>query len=103
MKKIYVGNLPFTATESDVRALFSPHGVVHSISLATHRSGDLPRGFGHIEIDDEAAAGAIQALNGYTMSGHRLMVNEARPPVNGSSRTRNRCNGTNGNATEGGL
>ena len=102
MKKIYVGNLPFSTTESELRALFAPHGTVHSVVLITHPSGDLPRGFGYVEIDDECVADAIQALNGYVMSGRRLMVNEARPRVVGSNRKRTRRNVAVGNTTEGG-
>jgi RNA recognition motif-containing protein len=78
MKKLYVGNLPFTATESDVRALFEKHGEVSSVALINDRETGRPRGFGFVEIDDNGFANAIQALNGYQMDGRALMVNEAQ-------------------------
>jgi len=78
MKKLYVGNLPFTATESDVRALFEKHGEVSSVALINDRETGRPRGFGFVEIDDNGFANAIQALDGYQMDGCALMVNEAQ-------------------------
>ena len=78
MKKLYVGNLPFTATESEVRALFEKHGEVASVALINDRETGRPRGFGFVEIDDNGMAKAIQALNGYEMDGRALMVNEAQ-------------------------
>jgi RNA recognition motif-containing protein len=79
MTKIYVGNLPFSHTESDVRALFETHGTVTSVNLITDRDTGRPRGFGFVEMDDESAKAAIAALDG-TMAGDRsLRVNEARP------------------------
>jgi RNA recognition motif-containing protein len=76
MKKIYVGNLPFSATESQIRELFSKHGNVQSVSLISDRETGRPRGFGFVEMDDTAAA--IQALDGYEMDGRALKVNEAQ-------------------------
>ena len=61
-KKIYVGNLPFSATEDQVRDLFAQHGSVASVSLVTDRETGRPRGFGFVEMDDGAEA-AISALN----------------------------------------
>ena len=76
--KIYLGNLPFSATEEEVRDLFSPHGEVESVSLITDRETGRPRGFGFVEM---ASGGeqAISALNGTEMGGRSLNVNEARP------------------------
>lgn len=74
MRKIYVGNLPFTAGEEQIRKLFAPFGV-HSVSLATH-GGALPKGFGYVEIEDDRADEAVSTLNGYQMDGRRLMVNK---------------------------
>ncbi len=86
-KKIYVGNLPFSATEDQVRELFSPHGTVSSVSLITDRETGRPRGFGFIEIDGSVEK-AISALNDYEMDGRNLKVNEARPREGGQgSRT----------------
>ena len=77
-KKIYVGNLPFSATEDQVRDLFSPHGTVSSVNLITDRETGRPRGFGFIEIDGGVEK-AISELNDYEMDGRNLKVNEARP------------------------
>lgn len=78
MTKIYVGNLPFSATESEVRELFAQHGTVESVSLITDRDTGRPRGFGFVEMSQSEAQGAIQALNGFQMSGRALRVNEAQ-------------------------
>jgi RNA recognition motif-containing protein len=78
MAKIYVGNLPFTATDSDIRALFGQHGTVESVALPTDRETGRPRGFGFVEMPAADAQRAIQALNGYSMNGRPLRVNEAQ-------------------------
>src|SRR5258706_9334624 len=78
MAKIYVGNLPFTATEAEVRTLFSEHGTVESVSLPTDRETGRPRGFGFVEMSQADSAKAIQSLNGYNMGGRPLRVNEAQ-------------------------
>jgi RNA recognition motif-containing protein len=78
-KRIYVGNLPFTATEDEIRGLFEPHGTVHSVSLIEDRETGRPRGFGFVEMDDSGADAAIQSINGMDMGGRALNVNEARP------------------------
>ena len=78
MAKIYVGNLPFSASEADVRALFAQHGTVESVSLPTDRETGRPRGFGFVEMNQADAARAIQSLNGYQMGGRPLRVNEAQ-------------------------
>ncbi len=78
MAKIYVGNLPFSADEAAVRTLFSQHGTVESVALPTDRETGRPRGFGFVEMPQADAARAIQALNGYSMGGRPLRVNEAQ-------------------------
>lgn len=78
MKKIYIGNLPFTATNDSVTQLFGKHGQVHSVALITDRETGRPRGFGFVEMDDSAAVAAIQALDGHAMEGRNLSVNEAK-------------------------
>ncbi len=92
MKKLYVGNLPFSATEAAVNELFSKHGTVHSVSLITDRNTGRPRGFGFVEMDDDAARAAIEALNGFNMDGRDLNVNEAqdRPKRGGGGGGRRR-------------
>ena len=78
MKKIFVSNLPFTATESEVRILFEKHGDVSSVALINDRDTGRPRGFGFVEIEDAGLQKAIQALDGYEMDGRALKVNEAQ-------------------------
>ena len=80
MSKIYVGNLPFSANEDAVRQLFAQHGTVDSVALINDRDTGQPRGFGFVEMTQNAeAARAIQSLNGYQMDGRSLKVNEAQP------------------------
>jgi len=84
MKKLYVGNLSFDATEDELRHLFEPHGAVESAKLATDRDTGRSRGFGFIEMtSDGEAESAIAALNGTQVGGRALTVNEARPKASG--------------------
>jgi len=76
--KLFVGNLPFTATEDSVRALFSPHGTIESLALINDRDTGRPRGFGFIEMSSGDAAKAMQALDGKDFEGRALKVNEAQ-------------------------
>ena len=85
MSKIYVGNLPFSATEDSVRTLFSQHGTVETVSLITDRETGRPRGFGFVEMPRSDAARAIQNLNGQDMEGRALKVNEAQDKPRSSS------------------
>jgi RNA recognition motif-containing protein len=78
MTTIYVGNLPFNATEQDVRALFEPHGTVESVKLINDRETGKPRGFGFVDMAQADAQTAIQALNGQQLGGRPLRVNEAQ-------------------------
>jgi RNA recognition motif-containing protein len=78
-KRIYVGNLPFTTTESDLESLFGQHGAVSSVRVITDRETGRSRGFAFVEMGDPNAADeAIRALNGRDMGGRPLRVNEAR-------------------------
>jgi cold-inducible RNA-binding protein len=86
MSKIYVGNLPFTADEAAVRALFEQHGTVESVSLINDRETGRPRGFGFVEMPSADAARAIQNLNGKDMGGRPLKVNEAQDKPKGGGR-----------------
>lgn len=84
MKKLYVGNLSFDATEADLRQLFEPHGAIESAKLATDRDTGRSRGFGFIEMSSNSEAdSAIAALNGHELGGRALVVNEARPKSSG--------------------
>ena len=91
MTTIYVGNLPFSANEADIRVLFERYGKVDSIKLVNDRETGRPRGFGFVEMPSAETQAAIGALNGYEMDGRALRVNEAqertpRPPGGGYDR-----------------
>ena len=80
MKNIFVGNLDFNVTEEAVRSLFESHGAVNSARIMTDRDTGRSRGFAFVEMENELEADqAIAALNGYTLEGRALNVNEARP------------------------
>lgn len=81
MKKIFVGNLDFGATEESIRALFEQYGPVESAKLMTDRDTGRSRGFAFVEMADSDAEKAINALNGTNLGGRALNVNEARPKV----------------------
>jgi RNA recognition motif-containing protein len=77
---IYVGNLPYSATEEEIRALFEPHGTVTRANIVMDRDTGRPRGFGFVEMaNDTEGHAAIEAINGTQMGGRSLTVNEARP------------------------
>jgi RNA recognition motif-containing protein len=78
MKKMYVGNLPFSATEDQLRQLFGQHGEVQSVAVITDRATGQPRGFGFVEMSDGDADKAMRALDGQDMGGRSIKVNEAR-------------------------
>jgi RNA recognition motif-containing protein len=80
MKNIYVGNLDFSTSDQDVRALFEPFGQVDNVNLIRDQFSGQPRGFGFVEMSDDAAAEkAIQQLNGQQLGNRNITVNEARP------------------------
>ncbi len=76
---IYVGNLPFRTTSDDLERLFDEFGTVQSAQVITDRDTGRSRGFGFVEMPDDAARTAIEALNGQDFEGRPLTVNEARP------------------------
>ncbi|MDR1946053.1 MAG: RNA-binding protein [Desulfovibrio sp.] len=78
-KSLYVGNLPWSATEEEVRNLFAVHGSVKSVNLVSDRDTGRARGFGFVEMEDEDALKAVQALDGTSFGGRSLRVNEAQP------------------------
>jgi RNA recognition motif-containing protein len=84
--KLYVGNLPFTATDESIRTLFASHGTVEKVSLITDRDTGRPRGFAFVEMSNADAARAMQALNGTDFGGRSLRVNEAQERSGGGSR-----------------
>ena len=101
MKSIYVGNLPYSATEQEVRDLFGSYGEVKLVKLVIDRETNRPKGVGFVEMDDAAAQEAIQALDGQEFGGRRLRVNEARErterPRSFGDRPQRRFDGPRGN------
>src|SRR5277367_1629681 len=83
-KKLYVGNLPYTVTDSDLSQLFAAHGSVQSAQVIMDRDTGRSKGFGFVEMgSDQEAQAAIAAMNGHDMDGRSLTVNEARPKEGG--------------------
>ena len=85
-KKLYVGNLPFSTTEAELRQAFEKHGQVESVAVIMDRETGRPRGFAFVEMADaNGAAAAMQSLDGREFGGRALRVNEAneRPPRSG--------------------
>ncbi len=80
MKNLYVGNLPHSTTEAELRDLFGAHGAVEKITLVTDRDTGRSRGFGFVEMTNASEADkAISALNGSDLGGRPLTINEAKP------------------------
>ena len=93
MKNLYVGNLPHSTTEADLRNIFAAHGAIEKITLVTDRDTGRSRGFGFVEMTNASEAdNAIAALNGTDLGGRTLTINEAKPkserPRGGGSRGR---------------
>jgi len=81
-KKLYIGNLPYNITETALREMFTPVGVVDSVSIITDRDTGRPKGFAFVEMtDDDAAKQAISQINGKTLDNRSITVAEARPQV----------------------
>lgn len=77
VKKLYVGNLPFSTTEQELRGMFEKHGTVQSVNVIIDRETGRSRGFGFVEMEEASAEAAQKALDGTEMSGRTLRVNEA--------------------------
>ncbi len=91
--KLYVGNLPYSTTEDDLRSLFSEYGEVSQVTLIIDRMSGRSKGFGFVEFTSEAdAAKATEAMNGHDMQGRAMVVNVARP----QAPRENRGGGTGG-------
>ena len=83
-KKLYVGNLPFSITEDDLRSLFEPHGSIASVNVIMDRDTGRARGFAFVEMEEASAAdAAMRALDGTEMGGRSLKVNEAQEKSRG--------------------
>src|SRR5437764_11420908 len=86
-KKLYVGNLSYGVTDSDLQKMFEPHGTVESAQVIMDRDTGRSKGFGFVEMkSDQEAQAAIKALNGQEIEGRSLTVNEARPKTEGGGR-----------------
>src|SRR5271169_3685902 len=86
-KKLYVGNLTYGVTDSDLQTMFAPHGTVESAQVIMDRDTGRSKGFGFVEMSaDKEAQAAIAALNGKEVNGRALTVNEARPKSEGGGR-----------------
>jgi RNA recognition motif-containing protein len=80
MKNLYVGNLPHSTTEADLRSAFEAHGAVQKVSMVTDRDTGRSRGFAFVEMADAGEADrAVAALNGSQLGGRTLTINEAKP------------------------
>ncbi|MBL0920816.1 MAG: RNA-binding protein [Phycisphaerales bacterium] len=80
MKKLYVGNLPFSTNDAELRSMFEGHGEVSSAQIVMDRETGRPRGFGFVEMTNDAEAdAAVAAMNGSQIGGRAIVVNEARP------------------------
>lgn len=90
MKKIYVGNLPWSANDSSLREFFSAFGDVHSATVVTDRDTGRSRGFGFVEMDDANADTAISKADGRDMDGRPLRVNEAQQRAPRRNQSQNR-------------
>jgi RNA recognition motif-containing protein len=92
-KKLYVGNLPYSATEDQMREMFAQAGTVQSVAIITDKESGRSKGFGFVEMaDSDSSQKAINQFNGYDYGGRKITVNEARPreerPAGGGGRDR---------------
>jgi cold-inducible RNA-binding protein len=86
MKNLYVGNLQFQSTEQELQAAFATYGQVSKVTMVTDRDTGQPRGFAFVEMNDDAeAAKAIAGLDGSSLGGRAIKVNEAHPKTPGGS------------------
>lgn len=81
--KLYIGNLPYSTGEDELRSLFENHGQVDSVKVITDRNTGRSRGFGFVEMPDDLARAAMEALGGQDLGGRKLVVDEARPQRGG--------------------
>ena len=92
MKTLYVGNLSFNTEEAAIQELFSAHGAVESVRLMKDRMTGKSRGFAFVEMEDDVADAAMEAVNGQEIDGRPLRVNEARERGDRPPRDKNRSN-----------
>ena len=93
-RKLYVGNLPYSATEASLREAFSASGTVDTVSLITDRDTGQSKGFGFVEMSTDAEAqAATQAMNGASLDGRQIKVSEAKPKASGGGGPRDNAGG----------
>jgi len=103
VKKLYVGNLSYHTTENGLQAAFEKYPSVTSVKIINDKFSGQSRGFGFVELsDDEEAARAINEMNGSTLDGKALKVNEARPQVGGGGNSRGGGWGDRSRSSQGG-
>lgn len=90
--RLYVGNLPFSATEEELRSVFGEHGTVEAVELVMDRATGRPRGFGFVQMDQAGATAAIEKLDGAQMGGRSINVNVAMERTERSPRPRRNNN-----------
>ncbi len=78
-KTLYVGNLPWSTTEEELKNIFASHGTVYSARIISDRNTGRSKGFGFVEVDESEAEKMISALNNTEIKGRRIIVNEAKP------------------------
>jgi|UniRef100_A0A7C3RKR6 RNA recognition motif-containing protein len=89
-KTLYVGNLPWSTTEEELKSIFSNHGTVYSARIISDRNTGRSKGFGFVEVDDNSAAKMIAELNNTEVKGRKIVVNEAKPREERPRERRNR-------------
>jgi cold-inducible RNA-binding protein len=103
LKRIYVGNLAYQTSEEGLQSAFSAFGAVSNVAIVRDRETGQSRGFGFVQMDDDAqASAAIDALNGTQVDGRTITVNEARPRVGGTGRGERDFRGGGGGGGRGG-
>jgi len=93
-RKLYVGNLPYSATEASLREAFSASGTVDTVSLITDRDTGHSKGFAFVEMSTDAEGqAATQAMNGASLDGRQIKVSEAKPKASGGGGRRDNAGG----------
>src|SRR5690606_19701734 len=96
-RKLYVGNLPYSATEESLREAFSASGVVDSVTVITDRDTGQSKGFAFVEMaSDREAQAATEAMNGASLGGRQIKVSEAKPKASGGGSGRSNRGGFDG-------
>jgi len=88
-KKLYVGNISFSCVDDELYNLFSKYGIVFSVKIVKDQFTGKSKGFGFVEMEEAGAMKALQNLNGYSLSGRYINVNEAKPPTERDNSSRN--------------